>query len=163
MPKNTVPLTGRVPEPLKEQVSDMANEEQMSQSAMVRELVKDGIEHREADRVLGDTQDSPSEGAAQSTLTAVALYAVVNIVAFPAAAEVLLIGAAAVFAVGGIAGYLSEVVDLGGVVRRVDLRGRSLDEVEDGKAAAASSPVVRYLGGVLMLLALAVIAVSGVL
>ena len=47
MGKSTVPLTGRVPEPLKEEVSDLSEEEQMSQSAMVRELIKDGLARRE--------------------------------------------------------------------------------------------------------------------
>ena len=47
MAKNTVPLSGRVPEPLKEKVEELAEEREMSRSAMTRELIKDGIEEIE--------------------------------------------------------------------------------------------------------------------
>jgi len=156
VPKNTVPLTGRVPEPLKEQVKEMADEQGMSNSAMVRELVKDGIESREADH----NDRGGSNKATESTLYAVALTAAVYLVAFPAAAQYLLLGAAAVFAIDGVVGYAKEAKRLlPGLVEFTPAEDPS--DTDETATAAVSSPA-RIVGGGLMLLALGWIAVSGV-
>jgi hypothetical protein len=142
----------------------MAEDEQMSQSAMVRELVKDGIDHRDTEPEEPADRETLADSAAESTLFAFALYAVVQVVAFPGPAEWLLLGAAAVFAAAGVAGYVSGVVELESLAERVGLPGRSVEEIDDeGKAAAAMHPRVRDVGGVLILLALAVTAVTAVI
>lgn len=134
----------------------MADEHEMSNSAMVRELVKDGIESREADH----NDRGGSDKATQSTLYAVALTAAVYLVAFPTAAQYLLLCAAAVFALDGVVGYAEEAKRL--LPERVEFALGGDPGDADETATAAMSPRARIVGGGLMLLALAWTAVSAV-
>ena len=90
MGKSTVPLTGRVPEPLKEEVSDLSEEEQMSQSAMVRELIKDGLARRE------------EEDGGRERGRSVSPLALVGVVALAIAPTLLATGYTAVGLVAGV-------------------------------------------------------------
>jgi hypothetical protein len=49
MTRKTVTLSGRVPEPVKKRINEMAEEREISQSMMMREIIKEGIEYEEAD------------------------------------------------------------------------------------------------------------------
>jgi len=148
----------------KDRIGDFADENEMSQSEAVRHLLRTGIDTETQPTEEEEKDDTLADSAAQSTLFAFALYAVVQIVAFPGPAEWLLLGAAAVFAAAGVAGYVSGVVELESLAERVGLPGRSVEEIDDeGKAAAAMHPRVRDAGGVLILLALAVTAVTAVI
>jgi hypothetical protein len=146
MAKPTV--QSRVDPNVKERIRDFAEENEMSQSEAVRHLLRDGID--------AEAEQDPT----QSTLYAVALTAAVYLVAIPTAAEYLLLGAAAVFAIDGVVGYAKEANRLiPKIVEYVADRGPG---DADDTATAAMSPGARLVGGGLMLLALAWIAVSAV-
>lgn len=126
-----------------------------SKSEAVRAALRQGVDTSD-----DSDADAESEAAAQATLTAVALYAVAELVAFPTAARYTLFGAAAVFAAASVVGYGRAIRDTVG--ERFSTDSPSEDELEeDGAAVASISPLVRVVGGALMLLALAFTAVSG--
>lgn len=130
-----------------------------SKSEAVRAALREGVKSAPAERGA----DPTSEAASRSTLTALALYAVAEIVAFPTPARYTLFGAAAVFAAASVVGYGRVLRDLLGDRLEVNTGDETADELDDDGAAVASiSPLVRVVGGALMLLALAYTAVSGV-
>ena len=126
-----------------------------SKSEAVRAALRQGVE---TDRAGGPTE-AESAAASRSTLTAVALYAVAELAAFPTAARYTLFGAAFVFAAASVVGYGRVLRDIVG--EKLELG--DVDELDDEGAVASISPLVRVVGGALMLLALAFTAVSGVL
>ncbi len=126
-----------------------------SKSEAVRSALRQGVE---SDRSGGPT-DEKSAAASRSTLYAVALYAVAEFAAFPTAARYTLFGAAFVFAAASVVGYSSVIRDV--VSDKLELG--DVDELDDEGAVANMSPLVRVVGGVLMLLALVFTAASGVL
>jgi len=126
-----------------------------SKSEAVRSAIREGVE---SDRAGGAT-DTRSAAASRSTLTAVALYALAEFAPFPSAARYTLFGAAFVFAAASVVGYGRVLRDM--VAERLDLG--EPDELDDEAAVANISPVVRLVGGALMLFALGWTAVSGVL
>ena len=73
MAKSTVTLSGRVPEPVKERIEEMAEERGMSQSMMMREILKEGIEYKDADTEPGQPTRS---GASPVTIFGVVALAV---------------------------------------------------------------------------------------
>lgn len=156
MPKPRI--QSRVDPNVEARVDDFADENEMSQSEAVRHLIRSGIdaETSEADA----DADSASERATESTLYAVALTAAVYLVAFPTAAQYLLLGAAAVFAIDGVVGYAREAKRL--LPERVEFAAGGDPSDADETATAAMSAPARIIGGGQMLLALGWIAVSGV-
>jgi hypothetical protein len=73
MAKDTVTLSGRVPVPVKERINEMAEEREISQSMMMREIVQEGIEYKEADTDAGQPTRS---GASPITIFGVVALAV---------------------------------------------------------------------------------------
>ena len=155
MPKPRI--QSRVDPNVEARVDDFADENEMSQSEAVRHLIRSGIdaETSEADA----DADSASERATESTLYAVALTAAVYLGAFPTAAQYLLLGAAAVFAIDGVVGYAKEAKRL--LPETVGFVSGAGATDGDEKSAAAMSTPARIVGGGQMLLALGWIEVSG--
>lgn len=125
-----------------------------SRAETMRHLMREELQS-DGDRAGEDV----SAAASRSTLTAVALYAVAELAAFPTAARYTLFGAAFVFAAASVVGYGRVLRDIVG--EKLELG--DVDELDDEGAVASISPLVRAVGGALMLLALAFTAVSGVL
>ena len=125
-----------------------------SRAETMRHLMREELQS-DGDRAGEDV----SAAASRSTLTAVALYAVAELAAFPTAARYTLFGAAFVFAAASVVGYGRVLRDIVG--EKLELG--DVDELDDEGAVASISPLVRVVGGALMLLALAFTAVSGVL
>lgn len=125
-----------------------------SRAETMRHLMREELQS-DGDRAGEDV----SAAASRSTLTAVALYAVAELAAFPTAARYTLFGAAFVFAAASVVGYGRVLRDIVG--EKLELG--DVDELDDEGAVASISPLVRVVGGALMLLALGFTAVSGVL
>ena len=73
MSRTTVAVTARVPEPLKDKIEGLAEETGNSKSAMTKELIKSGIERREADADEADAH----HGRSASPLTILGVAAIV--------------------------------------------------------------------------------------
>lgn len=125
-----------------------------SKSEAVRAALRQGVE---TDRAGGPT-DTESAAASSSTLYAVALYAVAELAAFPTAARYTLFGGAFVFAAASVVSYGRVLRDI--ISEKLEIGAK--DELDDEAAVASISPIVRVVGGGLVLLALAYTAVSGV-
>lgn len=125
-----------------------------SRAETMRHLMREELQS-DGDRAGEDV----SAAASRSTLTAVALYAVAELAAFPTAARYTLFGAAFVFAAASVVGYGRVLREI--VAEKLELG--DVDELDDEGAVASISPLVRVVGGALMLLALGFTAVSGVL
>lgn len=125
-----------------------------SRAETMRHLMREELQS-DGDRAGEDV----SAAASRSTLTAVALYAVVELAAFPAPARYTLFGAAFVFAASGVVGYERILRDIVG--EKLEFGGE--DDLDDEAAVANMTPIVRVVGGTMILLALGWTAVSGVL
>jgi hypothetical protein len=121
-------------------------------SEALRQLIRGEIFDETPD---GDTE---SAEATRSTLTAVGLYTVAQLVAFPVAARYTLLLGAAVFAGAGVVGYGRVLLEMIG--ERIELDDPD-DLDDDGGAVAHISPLVRLVGGAMVLLSLLFTAVSG--
>lgn len=122
----------------------------------------EALRHLIRGEIFDETPDGDSESteATRSTLTAVGLYAVAQLVGFPVAARYTLLLGAGVFAAAGVVGYgrvLREIIG-----ERIEL-GEPDDLDDDGTAVAHMSPLVRVVGGAMILLSLLFTAVNGAL
>jgi hypothetical protein len=68
MSRNTEAVTARVPSPMKRELEDLAEETGNSQSAMVKDLIKDGLEARE--------EDTPARSVSPLTILGVVAIAI---------------------------------------------------------------------------------------